>query len=116
VKRRPDKKCPVCAEDFHPKFKRQVCCSKTCGAIHKHRKTHPEQRRAGLARMAERRAELRRQREQEILNGCKTLVEAFRAGQRLERKRWHAKKRIGLAGLREELRRDREGIQVTANC
>jgi predicted nucleic acid-binding Zn ribbon protein len=94
------KHCPVCAIPFRPFSKDQKGCSRVCGAILKHR-THPEQKLTGLRAMNARRAQLRREKEQALINGCKTLVEAFRAGQKLERARWHLLKQLGRAELRQ---------------
>jgi hypothetical protein len=94
------KSCPICAIPFRPYSKAQKACSRVCGAILKHR-THPEQKQTGLVAMNAKRAQLRREKEQALINGCKTFVEAFRAGQKLERARWHMLKRLGRAELRE---------------
>jgi predicted nucleic acid-binding Zn ribbon protein len=94
------KPCPICAIPFRPFSKDQKACSRVCGAILKHR-THPDQKLTGLVAMHARRAQLRREKEQQLINGCKTFVEAFRAGQKLERARWHTLKRLGRAELRQ---------------
>jgi hypothetical protein len=94
--------CPVCADRFTPPGRRpKRCCSPRCAAILRHRQDPNWARRCAAIMRAGKTASTRA-REQRLVNGCKTLVEAFRAGQRHERSRWHGLANRGKAELRQE--------------
>lgn len=84
--------CPVCARvktPTHRGLRGQTCCSLKCSAIYRHRR-HPEESAKRVQAMRTAQRAQRRVKEQRLVNGCRTLVEAFRAGQKYERKRWEA--------------------------
>lgn len=87
--------CPACAQAFTP-HKRgaagQMCCSVRCAGIYRHRRDKEDSAQR-VAAMQKARLEKRHAREQQLLNGCQSMVEAFRAGQRHERKRMEAMER-----------------------